>query len=774
MKGVIIQMLQIQIFLATTCLMSFGQVTNILPLPASIKTSSGQFKLDQSTVVSVGNSNKELGTYLSTEIQSLTGFSLALAATGNKQIKLHLQPDNSLGMEGYRLQIDEQTVSITAATNAGIFYGMQSLLQCLPAVRTNEEIRIPAMDIVDFPRFKWRGMMLDVGRHFFSTEFIKEWLDLMARYKMNTFHWHLTEDQGWRIEIKKYPKLTEIGAFRNGTTIGRNAGNDKKRYGGYYTQEQIKEIVAYASARQITIVPEIEMPGHSSAAIAAYPELSCFPEENTATSSINWNGPSTGKQVQQTWGVFDDVFCPTENTFRFLQDVLDEVVALFPGQYIHIGGDECPKENWKRSAFCQKLIKEQGLKDEHELQSYFIQRIEKYLNSKGKKIIGWDEILEGGLAANASVMSWRGEAGGIQACKQHHNVVMTPGNPVYFDHYQGDPETEPLAIGGFNTLKSVYRYEPIPKELTPAEASYILGAQANLWTEYIASVEHAEYMILPRMLALSEVLWSPKEQRNWVNFSERLATHYNYFSQRGFNFSYGNFKVDFKPISTNDSLLVKLETEDDTLPIYYSIDGTTPSESSGMRYQGPIRITGNTTISAMAKSPVSGARVMPSTQSFAVHKALGKAVRYETPNNRHYPANGSLTLVDGIRGGKDHSKYWHAFNQDDMVVTISLGGKTSIKSISLTSLQNPGAWIFLPVSVKFEVSDDGKKFTEITTVLNQELSKTSEVIKEFKASFEVRKAKFVRVTAYNIRTCPAGHPGTGQGAWLFVDEIVVD
>jgi hexosaminidase len=362
-------------------------------------------------------------------------------------------------------------------------------------------------------------------------------------HKLNTFHWHLTDDQGWRIEIKKYPRLTSIGAYRNGTIIGRfpGTGNDGERYGGYYTQAEIKEVVEYAAERFITVIPEIEMPGHASAAIAAYPELSCFPNESTKhPPNSPWHGDTTGKQVQQTWGVFEDVFCAgKENTFKFLQDVMNEVITLFPGRYIHAGGDECPKENWRRCPNCQQRIKDNNLKDEHELQSYFIQRMEKYLNSKGKTLIGWDEILEGGLAPNAVVMSWRGEKGGIEAAKQKHNVIMSPGNPVYFDYSQSENE-DSLTIGGYNPIEKVYAFEPIPKELNADEAKYILGAQANVWTEYMTNSSKVEYMIFPRMAALSEVLWSPKEKKNWYDFERRLAGQFKRYDL--WKAKYGNRK----------------------------------------------------------------------------------------------------------------------------------------------------------------------------------------------------------------------------------------
>ena len=400
---------------------------------------------------------------------------------------------------------------------AGFFYALQTLVQLIPPleIKTLKEapqksFLLPYVYIRDQPRYDWRGMHLDVCRHFFPISFVKRYIDLIAAYKMNTFHWHLTEDQGWRIEIKKYPKLTEIGAWRSGTMIGsfKYKQMDTIRHGGFYTQKEIKEVVAYATKRHITIIPEIEMPGHSLAAIASYPWLSC-----------------TGKkqEVAKTWGVFDDVYCTKDSTFKFLEDVLTEVMALFPGNYIHIGGDECPKTRWKTCPNCQALMKKENLKDENELQSYFIKRIEKFVNSKGKQIIRWDEILEGGLAPNAAVMSWRGTEGGIAAAKQKHNVVMSPGKPCYFDHYQSrDKTSEPLAIGGFNPLDSVYNYNPTPVSLSDEEAKFIMGAQGNVWTEYILDEKQVEYMAVPRMIALAEVLWTKPENKNFANFIERL------------------------------------------------------------------------------------------------------------------------------------------------------------------------------------------------------------------------------------------------------------
>jgi hexosaminidase len=448
------------------------------------------------------------------------------------QIATH-KSGKAASTDRYTLKVTPTSVKLNGDTYSGTFYGIQSLLQLLP-VNVSSSLDIPAVTIVDSPRFAYRGMHLDVGRHFFPVSFVKKYIDYIAFHKMNYFHWHLTEDQGWRIEIKKYPKLTQIGSCRNGTIIGHHpgTGNDSIRYCGYYTQEEIKDVVKYASDRHITIIPEIEMPGHAEAALTSYPFLGC---------------PGTGPyMVEEKWGVFKNVFCAgKDSTFKFLQDVLDEVIALFPSRYIHIGGDECPKTNWQTCPKCQARIKAEGLKDEHELQSYFIQRIEKYLNSKGRNIIGWDEILEGGLAPNATVMSWRGEEGGIAAAKQKHKVIMTPGSYVYFDHSQVQKD-DSLHIGGFLPLEKVYSYEPIPKELSDEEGKLVLGAQANVWTEYMAYPSKVEYMIFPRMSALSEVLWSPKADRNWDGFKPRLQDQFKRYDLWKANYSKAFFEVAAK------------------------------------------------------------------------------------------------------------------------------------------------------------------------------------------------------------------------------------
>lgn len=530
--------------------LSFAQEVNIIPQPVQVSKNTGSFIINTKTSLVVTNDEeRNTAAFLNKYLKDYYGFELPIVKKSDKNcIKLKsLKGFQGLKSEGYSLKLDEKRVEIIGNSAIGTFYGMQTLIQLLPTEKSNNLV-IASVNVNDEPRFAYRGAMLDVGRYFFQVAFVKKYIDYLALHKMNYFHWHLTDDQGWRIEIKKHPKLTEIGSKRNGTIIGHDpgTGSDNTPEGGFYTQEEIKDIVKYASDRFITIIPEIEMPGHSSAAIAAYPQLSCFPEEKTdqltneQISDKSRQEMASGriKVVQETWDVFNDVYVPTEYTFQFLQDVIDEVVPLFPSKYIHIGGDECPKNNWKRSEFCQQLIKEKGLKDEHELQSYFIQRMEKYINGKGKTIIGWDEILEGGIAPNAVVMSWRGENGGITAARDKHYVIMSPSSHVYLDYSQTKNEKE-LTIGGYINLEKVYSYEPVPNELNAEEAKYIMGAQGNVWAEYINNPAKAEYMIFPRLSALSEVLWSPKEKKNWSDFQTKIETQKKRYSLWGANYFKG-------------------------------------------------------------------------------------------------------------------------------------------------------------------------------------------------------------------------------------------
>jgi len=500
----------------------------IIPKPKELIMRKGSFILNKECVLKFDTSNDEasrIAGFFNDYLEKVCGFKVEGDLKG-KPVHFKIMTRLNTGKEGYLLKVDSKGIFITASEPNGLFYGMQTLKQLLPAEVTGRQLEIPAVDIKDEPRFEWRGNMLDVGRHFFPVSFIKKYLDILAMYKINTFHWHLTDDQGWRLEIKKYPLLTEISHWRDETIVGHARESDKYDgigYGGFYTQDQVKEIVRYAAERYITIVPEIEMPGHSTAALAAYPHLGCT------------GGPY---EVSKTWGVHKDVYCAgKEETFEFLQTVLNEVLDIFPSEFIHIGGDECPKDAWEKCDACQKRIKEEGLKDEHELQSWFITRMDKYLSSKGRRLIGWDEILEGGLAPQATVMSWRGIKGGIEAAKQHHDVVMSPTTHMYIDYYQSQNRSvEPLAIGGFLPVEKVYSYEPVPGELTEEEAKYILGVQTNLWTEYVSNTRHAEYMLLPRLQAQAEVAWTPKEEKNLEGFLKRLEQDYKRLDKLNINY----------------------------------------------------------------------------------------------------------------------------------------------------------------------------------------------------------------------------------------------
>lgn len=527
-------------------LLSFSQVENLIPKPQQTIIKEGQFIIDPQTIIvkqsaAFDNSVQFFNDYL----QAHYSFQLKQAKLVNKNksnIVISIGNIGNATPGAYTLDIAAKSITIKAKDKEGIFYAIQTLIQLLPAEAANT-LAVPQLTINDAPRFAHRGAMLDVGRYFLPLDFVKKFIDYMAFHKMNRFHWHLTDDHGWRIEIKKYPRLTSVGAWRDGTLIGKlpGTGNTNEKHGGFYTQAQIKELVKYAAARNITVIPEIEMPGHASAAIAAYPWLSCFPEEKSvftkfqSEESKRKQASGVNKVVQEIWGVQKDVFVPKETTFKFLQDVLDEVMVLFPSKYIHIGGDECPKDNWKRSAFCQQLIKEKGVKDEHGLQSYFIGRIEKYLNSKGRNIIGWDEILEGGLAPNATVMSWRGEDGGIAAANLNHTVIMTPTDYCYFDYSQVKKD-DSLTIGGYVPLQKVYSYDPYPAKLPAENAKYIIGAQANLWTEYVSNPMKAEYMLFPRLAAMAEVLWTKKENKNWDDFQQRIPAYLKRLDFLGINY----------------------------------------------------------------------------------------------------------------------------------------------------------------------------------------------------------------------------------------------
>lgn len=521
--------------LCLTCMLSMGAVMaqmanyDVVPLPQTVNLSAKPgFVLNESVSIMYPEGNADMqrnARFLSDYVKEMTQLvlgsqplpakaKLAKVGQGNVVLTLDASIQNE---EGYTISVTDKNVTISGKTPAGVFLGIQTMRKSLPVLNEKPQaVTLPAVSIADEPRYAYRGMMLDCARHFFTVDFVKEYIDLLALHGMNRFHWHLTEDQGWRFEVKKYPKLTQIGAWRSGTTVGKNSGvDDGVPHGGFYTQDECREIVKYAADRYVTVIPEIDMPGHMLGALASYPELGCT------------GGPY---EVSHLWGIFPDVLCMgKENTFKFIEDVLDELVAIFPSEYIHIGGDECPRTRWAECPLCQQRIKDEGLvaqegkSKEDLLQGYFTRRIEKYLHEKGKKLIGWDELLNCNVDQSSTIMSWRGAEPGAKAAKLGHDVIMSPNKPMYFDHYQTDNLAhEPLAIGGLETVKDVYAFEPVAKELSADDARHILGVQANLWTEYVAYPHHAEYMVLPRMAALAEVQWLQPDSKDYDAFMVRL------------------------------------------------------------------------------------------------------------------------------------------------------------------------------------------------------------------------------------------------------------
>ncbi|MEO6681409.1 MAG: family 20 glycosylhydrolase [Ginsengibacter sp.] len=764
------QMLLGFFLLCTTSVFAQQKDVFIVPHPVSMNVNEGTFILTNKTPLIADKSSKHEAEMLNHYLKKLYGFTLPIKSKKGKENSIVLTVSGKGRKDGYDLQSTQKQITVTGGGNEGLFYGTQTLLQLLPATKISSSYPIQSLSIQDYPRFDYRGMHLDVARHFFDLDFIKKFIDYLAYHKFNNFHWHLTEDQGWRIEIKKYPLLTSVGGYRNGTIIGGypGKGNTGKKYGGFYTQDQVREVVKYAMDRHINVIPEIEMPGHASAAIAAYPQLSCFTEEDTyIASNTPWAGSRKGKQVQQTFGVFDDIFAPTEYTFNFLEDVLDEVMELFPSKYIHIGGDEAPKANWKRSEYAQKLIKEKGLKDEHGLQSYFIQRIEKYLNSKGRRIIGWDEILEGGLAPNATVMSWQGEAGGIIAAEQNHDVLMTPNTYCYFDYSQTKNE-DSVVIGGYLPLEKVYGYEPMPAKLDASKAKHILGAQGNVWTEYMPYPSKVEYMIFPRMTALSEVVWSPKEKKDWNLFSSHITDIFNRYQFWGASYStaYFDLKQKVTPTSNHIGVLYNLESSFKNASIYYKKD----SDTDWHLYKEPVLITSSGNVQAYMETPEGKSAVI--TKDFFFNKATGKKITIKNSPAPSYPGTGAFSLVNGIvttKGLKESSE-WLGFAGKDIEAEIDLGSVTPVKKVVLNTLDENGSWIYLPKTIEVLGSEDGKTYNSLG--LRKVDQKKDAHTRQFSFPVDVN-ARYIKVMAENLGIIPDNMPGAGARAWLFADEIEV-
>jgi hexosaminidase len=755
-------------FLLPLC--SFAQ-TDLIPLPALLRPDAGTLDLRCPWVVVADAALAAFTQRLQAEVGPLHPASdlNCLRAT---PISLRLiAPDSLLDQEWYSLKVATDGIAIAAVSEAGLYRGTRTLVQLLEQGRA--AATLPCLTISDQPRFAWRGMHLDVCRHFFPVPFIKKYIDLLARYKMNSFHWHLTDDQGWRIEIKKYPKLTSVGAWRKGSQVGAYAAMtfDTVRYGGFYTQDEVREVVAYAAERHINVVPEIEMPGHAMAALTAYPQMGCT------------GGPY---EVQRGWGVFPDVFCAgNDSVFTLLEGVLTEVMALFPSTIIHIGGDECPKERWKTCPQCQARMKAEGLKDEHELQSYFIGRIGKFMEDHGRRIIGWDEILEGGaLPPNSAVMSWRGTEGGIAAARSGHDAVMSPGSHCYFDHYQGDPANEPLAIGGYTSLQKVYSYEPIPNGLNAQEAEHILGAQGNIWTEYIGTPEHVEYMAAPRLLALAEVLWTPKEKRDETGFIRRLEAEFPRLDSLHINASRSLYQVRILPRAgrENGEIVVGLASADSLLPIHYEVvperidpHATDPRNDvrtrDKKRYAGPFTLSSSCAVRAWATpaGPREKAGQYPvASVHFRFNKATARPLSLSTPPDEHYNAGGAFTLVDGITAqDKRVNSEWLGW-KGNVTITVDLGSEQELRHIGIGAWNDDHSWIHPPADVSFSTSADSTAFTPF----GQATAKPKGGRIAY-AHDSLTRARYVRIAVNTIGPIPEGSPGAGNPAWLFLDELEV-
>ena len=732
----------------------------IIPAPNNLNITAGEFYLSSNTNLIYDAELEPAVAYWESLFTPVFGLNTEKANTMRFVLDKGIK-----NPEAYILDVNNEEITIKASSPKGVFYAVQSLIQLLPPEFIkdgfkSEGINIQTLKIEDNPEFSYRGMHLDVSRHMYPVEFIKKYIDALAMLKMNTFHWHLTDDQGWRIEIKKYPKLQEVAAYRKETLIGHYSNQphqfDGKKYGGYYTQEEVKDIVAYAQKRFITVIPEIEMPGHSQAAIAAYPELGCSGDK---------------VDVATKWGVFEDIYCPKEETFKFLENVLDEVVALFPSEYIHIGGDEAPKTQWKNSSESQALIKSEGLKDEHELQNYFITRMEKYLNSKGKQIIGWDEILEGGLAPNATVMSWRGTNGAVEAAKSGHNVVMTPTSHCYFDYYQSDNDDEPTAIGGYLPLEKVYGFNPIPEELNSEEAKYILGAQGNIWTEYMPTSEQAEYMAFPRILAMSEVVWTNAENKNYEDFVSRVENFHKRLDVLDINYANHLFEINGEMISVNSKSFYKLETLTEGKDIRYTLDGNEPTIASEI-YISQIPISESIELNASvfnAKEQLG----QPFIQNINFHKAVGAKITIDKTPHKAYSGSGAEGLINGINGSdcRYGDKEWLGFWGQDIIITINFSKPKEINSISTRFHNGNGQWIYAPeeIGFSFKLQEDGRTLNDINRIKNN-----GGIIVNHSYKVEPTFVSQIEIVVKNYGEIPEGKQGAGNNAWTFIDEIIVN
>ena len=730
----------------------------IIPEPARLESVDGSFTFSQGVRLVYNTRDALLATALAPlEDRLHLAVSRKVGKKDGPFVQASLDPSIT-SEEGYILDVRPSRVDIRARTAAGVFYAVQTLLQLLPP--QGGPWTAPCVRIEDAPRFAYRGVMLDVARHYMPLDFLYQLVDLLAMQKMNRLHLHLTDSQGWRFQSLKYPKLTEVGAYRKGdplhTTYDYASRPEDTLYGGYYTQDQLRALVRYAASRFITIVPEIEMPSHSQSAIASYPWLSCL--------------DSAGRPYPYPQDIQNE-YCTKDSVFTFLEGVLSEVIQVFPGTYIHIGGDEASKEDWKVCPYDQRRMREEGLKSVDELQSYFIRRIERYVNAQGRQIIGWDEILEGGLAPNAAVMSWRGEEGGIAAARQRHLVVMTPGDYCYLDHYQSDAPGEPVAFGGMTTLKTAYGYDPVPSSLSPEEARYIEGVQGNLWTEYVPTASHAEYMIFPRATALAEVGWTPVARKNFADFTRRLEPYLRRLDQLGVNYAKHVFELHASTASDEHGAINVTLSGAFEHPIHYTLDGSTPTTASPL-YTGPIPIGTDARLTAAVF--VDGVAFDQMTKSFVLHKAVGKHVTLAVPPDSQYNRGGNAAWVDGVMGSDAQvaDDEWLGWNGVDFQGTIDFGRPETLHSLRLRFFHRPSDWIWAPTKVTVRSSDDGIHFYTVgeTDVQPAGDSLTKTVLIDLHAG----TSRYLQITADCVKKIPVGYTGSGDKAWLFVDEAVVE
>lgn len=779
MKRVSFNLMGVLCILFSTCFYACSEKRTlnsdyeIIPKPLDVNCKGdASFLLKDGVAVIYPENNRKMqdnAEFLVDYVEKQTGVKLTshagMPVDGAICLTLDLSDDNA---EAYKLIVNDKRVCISGASEAGVFYGIQTLRKSLP-VAQDINVNLSAVEIYDKPRFAYRGAMLDVARHFYTVDEVKTFIDMLALHNINRFHWHLTDDQGWRIEIKKYPKLMSVASERKETVVGRwySGIYDGKPYGGYYTQDELRDVIDYAAKRHITIIPEVDLPGHMQAALTAYPELGCT------------GGPY---EVRTIWGVSQDVLCVGNDfTLQFVKDVLSEVADIFPSEYIHIGGDECPKVRWEKCPKCQERIKSLGLKSdakhtkEQRLQSYMIQEAAKYLKEKGKRIIGWTEILEGGLVPDATLMSWIGESGGIEAAHQHHDVIMTPNTYLYFDYYQSKKvEDEPLAIGGYLPIEKTYNYEPMPKELTKEEQQYIKGVQANLWTEYIPVFSQVQYMVLPRLGAAAEVQWTDPSKKDYKDFLRRVPHLVAVYDCYGWNYATHVYdvNVDMKADTVNHVLNVQLSTMADD-PIYYTLDGQDPTEKS-LKYTKPFTIDQSVVLKTMAVHPDRTSKISVDTIRF--NKATLKPVVLLQPNESRFSPDGPVVLVDGRNGNHSFDTgAWLAVAGNDLEAVINMQAETILSSASVHVYVRKDAWLFDARGFSVSVSSDNKNYKEVASQEYKQMQESdSDGIIEHELSFDPCKATYVKIKVISEKSMPDWHWDAGKAPFLLVDEIILN